>query len=125
MRRFLAITAIAAVAGCATPLTYEQQRQLAKQDSDDTLCLVTIVRPEFKKAAEDELSDRKATCDWQKVQLLMQARQMQAQQQAAQSQQITNTLLMLNALQPKPVAPSAPVQTTCQQYGNRVNCLSQ
>lgn len=118
----------ATLAGCVSPLTYDQQRQLAKTDSDEELCLVTVVHPKYKKAAEDELTDRNATCDWQKVQLLMQAKQMQAQQQAAQSQQVVNSLMILNALQPRPagsLAPTPPIQTTCRRLGQAVNCLSQ
>lgn len=120
----------AMISGCATPLTYEQQLVEAKKNTNDELCLVTLIKPEYKKAAENELAERKAICDWAKVQLLMQARQMQAQQQAAQSQQIMNTLgtmYMLNSLsQPRPVtpAPSFPSRTNCNTYGSQTNCTT-
>lgn len=108
--------------GCATPLTYEQQRELAKQDDNDTLCLAIIIKPEYKKAVEDELAERKAVCDWQKVQLLMQARQMRAQQ-------ALGTLMLLNSLQPKPtytaptpIMPNINCWTQYYPWGAQTNC---
>lgn len=112
------------VTGCATPLTYDQQRQQAKFNTVDELCLVTIIRPEYRAAAEDEIAERKATCDWQKVQLMMQARQMQSQQQAADARELSNTLYMLNSLQPRYTAPK-PAYTTCNRVGNGVTCVTQ
>ena len=111
IKMFIACVALVLV-GCATPLTYEQQRELAKQDDNDTLCLAIIIKPEYKKAVEDELAERKAACDWQKVQLLMQARQMRAQQ-------ALGALMLLNSLQPKPT------YTTPTPIMPNINCLTQ
>ena len=102
------------VSACATPMTYEQLRNEARTDSNDTLCLVQIVKPQYSQVAQDELAARGATCDWAKTQIQAQAYIAQQQAQSAAIMSL-GAALMSNRTQP-------PQTTNCIKLGNGITC---
>lgn len=121
MKKYLVLVAL--LAGCATPLTYDQQRNLARQDDVDTLCMVTIIKPEYKQAAEDELAYRGASCDWNKVRAMIQAR---GQARPSNDATMAYGIQMLNNSGPRYMAPpiAPPVRCTTNWLGGTAvtNC---
>jgi hypothetical protein len=80
----LAIVGLLTIAGCTVP--YHEQQAMARNTGIDDLCLISATNPEFRQAANEEIARRRVPCDWQKVQLMMQAQQ--ARQSAPPPQQI-------------------------------------
>ena len=124
MRRHLLFVTIGLTGCAAQPLTYDQARDLARQDTNDTLCMVQIVKPQFAKVAQDELAARGAECDWQKAQVQAQAylaqQQIQDNQQAAQAAAFT----AIGAALIRSSTPPSPTMTSCHRAGNFINCSS-
>lgn len=118
------VAVITIMAGCVSPpLTYEEQRVQFKTGSNDELCLVTILKPEYSKAVEEELTERNATCDWNKVQLMMQARQMQ-QQQTLNALMLINSMQTANTYAPtsQPLKQNLNCRTQYNSWGATTNC---
>ena len=124
MRRSLLIVTLVLTGCAAQPLTYDQARDLTKQNTNDTLCMVQIVKPQFAKVAQDELQARGVECDWQKAQVQAQAylaqQQIQANQQAAQAAAFT----AIGAALIRSSTPPPPTMTSCHRVGNFINCNS-
>ncbi len=70
-RSGLLLTLCFVMVGCQT---LEHQRDLAKQTSNDNLCIATVTgTSNQKQAAGEELAQRQVSCDWQRLQPLLQA----------------------------------------------------
>lgn len=128
-----AAAAVSVLCGCATHYTPAQLAHRAAIETTPNLCAITLMAPapEVMNAAENELRDRAATCDWEQARAIAetQMERMQAQEEAKQ-QRIQNSMQMLSAgamlLQqsgPHYYSPP-PVQTTCVQQGVFTNCTS-
>lgn len=101
------------------------------------LCAVVLLsqRPDEVKAAEDEISSRHATCNWDEARAVAQTQiaqkqaEAQAQEQADQARQanLMNALAISGALLqqsgPHYYSPP-PAQTTCVQQGIFMHCNS-
>lgn len=108
----LPVVLASVLTGCAS---YEQQREMARNKSTDDLCYASVTKPRQKRAAEDELSARGAACDWQKVQMMMQAEHMRQAEINASLQQLQGAAAMYQANQPRPLAPMpAPSMMNCR-----------
>lgn len=132
MKKFAIILTLSLISGCAEqqakPPTAAQKAEVAQLASVDQLCAATIDEPDFAAAAEAELGRRQATCDWQKVQAILQVRQYRAQLEQQKRDSAVNAYLQMrgqNMMQPQAQAyqmpTSKPVNCVTTYTGNQAN----
>lgn len=119
------IVAALVLSGCTA--IYERQRAIARAQTVDELCVWTVTEPSLQNVAQEELAERKATCDWTRLQTLLQIRQ---QQKAVQAQQYGALmglgLGMMQQAQPQYTAPAPLPTINCQTryfpWGAQTDC---
>lgn len=134
MRNLVLFAIAATVFGCASqaPLTREEIIAKMASDTTDNLCVVTIREPEVKELAEAELGRRNATCDWQKIDLILRQRQAEAQLEQQRQQAVTAAYLQLNQQnqqfqqqmlqqQQNQYRQNRPVNCTTSYFGNQAH----
>lgn len=105
------IAALSLLTACAP--SRERLQRLAMEDTNDTLCVVQIVKPSYADVARAELARRGASCDWERTRLQAQAwLQQQQASEAASAAYLGTAAQILNNSGPRPAQP----------YG--VNCTS-
>jgi hypothetical protein len=129
---------VIALAGCATRLTPGQLMARAMIQPTQNLCATLLLSsdPDVLKAAQDEITSRHATCDWEQAKAIAEV-QIEKQQAAAEQERNERAARMANAAalmsvsgallqqsRPQPVQPAVPTTTNCHQMGAYWNCTS-
>ena len=112
----IAACAAALVAGCATPMTYDEAYQVARGSADWELCYVSVSgrgQPALRQAVNVVMSDRRTNCN-QHVALVTARMRQDAADRASSDAMGQLGLQMMRAAQPRPAAPGAP--TECRSY---------
>ena len=119
-------------AACAMQPTPERLAALAKDDTTPNLCAAILaLPPAYATAAQNELTSRSASCDWEQAKAIAEtyiARQ-QAQEQLRQHNManmmsvLGTSAALLQQAGPKPY-PGSPAITNCRWLGSTWTCSS-
>lgn len=121
MKTILAAIAALTLTACAP--SYERLRAKAATDTNDTLCMVQIVRPQYAQVARDELASRGATCNWEMTKLQAQAYMQQRQAADAEAAaQLNAAAVLLQNSGPRPVYNGVNCVTTQNGPFTNTNC---